>query len=183
MPSERFIENNVIRNRSVLGYEESVYIRRCRAGRGFGIVDLMILPLRGPHRVVLVEAKLLTSVDVAANVTGQLLLYYAGVLNFGGRGVRTLRNFASNSPRKARSTRPKMLKTLTGGISPPEAAWEELKKGRKVRPEQVGMYIAINGEPPVALKSSLTTLAEHHGLEIGIVSVHRRDELEVWKPL
>jgi hypothetical protein len=44
---EQFIENNVIRNRHVLGLHDAVYIRRSRIGRGFGVADLIFLPLRG----------------------------------------------------------------------------------------------------------------------------------------
>lgn len=182
MSTERFIENNVVRNRSQLGYGDSLYIRRCRAGRGYGIVDVMILPLRGPHRVVLVEAKLVNSVDVYAKVTGQLLLYYAGVLQIGARGIRMLRNFASMYPTHARSTKPKLLKTLSGGISPPDEAWREFQKGRKIRPDQVGLFIAVNGAPPFGLKSSLEVLGKNHGLKIGVVSVHGKDRINVWKP-
>ena len=64
------IEINVVRNRGQLGYRDSVYIRRCRAGRGHGIVDVMLLPLRGPHKVVLIEAKRFFSADAAAKVIG-----------------------------------------------------------------------------------------------------------------
>lgn len=182
MTTERFIENNVIRNRDLLGYRDSLYIRRCRAGRGFGIVDVMILPLRGPHRLVLVEAKQIKSIDSSSKVIGQLLLYYSGALQFGARGVRMLRDFASKYPVRARSMSNKLLKTLSGGISPPDDAWREFQKGHKISPKQIGLFIALNGNPSEGLKSSLETLFEHHGLEIGIVSVHERDKLSIWKP-
>ena len=44
MASERYIENNLIRNRGQLGYSDSLYIRRCRIGLGFGAADLVLLP-------------------------------------------------------------------------------------------------------------------------------------------
>ena len=44
MATERFIENNVIRNRERLGLADAPFIRRCRAGRGYGMVDLLFLP-------------------------------------------------------------------------------------------------------------------------------------------
>lgn len=47
MATERFIENNVIRNRERLGLADAPFIRRCRAGRGYGIVDLLFLPASG----------------------------------------------------------------------------------------------------------------------------------------
>jgi hypothetical protein len=63
MTPERFIENNVAKNRAQLGYGDSVVICRSRLGRGFGVVDVALLPLRGSHRLVLVEAKQGTAQD------------------------------------------------------------------------------------------------------------------------
>lgn len=181
MSAERFIENNVIRNRGLLGYADSVYIRRCRTGRGFGIVDVMLLPLRGPHRVVLIEAKQSTSADAPSKVIGQLMLYYAGVLQFSLRGVRHLKHFATTYPRSARSTEPKLLKTLTGGISPPDAAWREMQMGRKIQSKQVGLYIALDAHPSEGLASALSVLASEHGLSIGVISVLGRNKIELWQ--
>jgi hypothetical protein len=180
MATEQFIENNAIRNRGQFGYTDAVYIRRCRAGRGHGIVDVMLLPLRGPHKIVLIEAKRFSSADAPAKVIGQLLLYYAGTLKLGQRGLRHLRHFATAHPVKARSTKPKMLKTLTGGISSGEAAWEEMQKGRKLKPSQIKMYVALDARPAEGLKSALTALAAEHDLSIGVISVLGRDRLEVW---
>ena len=182
MPTERYIENNVIRNRGQFGYADSAYIRRCRAGRGFGIVDVMLLPLKGPHRVVLIEAKRSSSDDAASKVIGQLLLYYSGTLHFGVRGLKYLRRFATENSQKARSTKPKLLKTLTGGITPPDTAWQELQKGRKVQPSQIAMYIALDARPKSGLISALSALSSKHALNIGVLSVLARDKIEVWKP-
>jgi len=182
MATEQFIENNVVRNRAQLGYTDSVYIRRCRAGRGFGVVDVMLLPLRGPHRVVLIEAKRSSSVDAAYKVIGQMLLYYAGSLQLGQRGLRNLRQFATAKAASARSTKPKLLKTLTGGISPPEAAWKEMRMGRKIMPKQIAMYIALDAEPSPGLMSTLMVLKSEHELSIGVVSVLARDHMQVWRP-
>jgi hypothetical protein len=71
MATERFIENNVIRNRERLGLADAPFIRRCRAGRGYGIVDLLFLPTSGPHDVVLVEAKRASSPDQTASRTSR----------------------------------------------------------------------------------------------------------------
>ncbi len=182
MASERFIENNVIRNRALLGYADSVYIRRCRAGRGFGIVDLMLLPLRGPHRIALVEAKQLSSADAPAKVVGQLMLYYAGVLQLGQSGPRHMLQHATSDITRARSTGQKSLKALTGGITPPEAAWAEMQKGRRIKASQIALYVALDGMPSPGLRASLAALAGEHSLAIGVVSVLGRDRLEIWRP-
>lgn len=181
MSSERVIENNVIRNRAELGYADSPFIRRCRAGRGFGVVDVLLLPEKGPHRIVLVEAKLATSIDAQAKVIGQILMYYAGAAHLGSRGLRYLREFAVAHPKRARNVSPKLLKGLTGGISPPDAAWAAMQRGRKLNPKQIGLFIALDDRPSAALRTSLSTLAHHHGLDIGVVSVLGRDKLEVWR--
>jgi len=183
MATEQFIENNVIRNRGQFGCADSVYIRRCLVGRGFGIVDVMLLPLRGPHRVVLIEAKKASSMDASSKVIGQLLLYYVGALHLGLQGLRNLRKFAAEHVRSARSTKPKLLKTLTGGISPPDAAWQEMQKGRKLKPKQIRLYIALDALPPAGLVSALTVLASEHSLNIGVVSVLARDNIEIWNPV
>ncbi|PAY16355.1 hypothetical protein CKO51_27270 [Rhodopirellula sp. SM50] len=152
-------------------------------GLGYGAADLVLLPMRGPHRLVIVEAKLGHSQDAAAKVVGQLLMYYAGAQQFGARGLRLLREFASANDRRARSQTPKTLKTLSGGISPREAAWRELQKGRKLRPDQIRLFIALNGEPSLSLKSSLSILASQHALLIEVLSVVGVDRLVVWSPV
>jgi hypothetical protein len=53
----------------------------------------MVLPLRGPHRIVLIEAKLLDSIDTSPKVVEQLLPHYSEVLRFGAPGIRIVRNF------------------------------------------------------------------------------------------
>lgn len=63
MPSERYIENNIIRNRHQIGYEDSTFIRRCRVGRGYGIADLLIFPNKGATKVAIIEAKMGTAPD------------------------------------------------------------------------------------------------------------------------
>ena len=181
MTPERFIENNVVRNRAQLGYCDSVVICRSRVGRGFGVVDVVLLPLHGFHRLVLVEAKQGTAADATSKVVGQLLIYYAGALRLGTKGLRLMHGFASECARFARSARPKSLKMLSGGVSPPEAAWKELQKGRKLRPEQIALCVALDGEPSTALKSALEALAQHHKLNIKVVSVLGRNRLQVWR--
>ena len=174
------LENNIIRNRDQLGYADALCIRRVRVGRGFGEVDLMLFLRRGPHRLVLVEAKLGKSPDARAKVIGQLLWYYAGALALGTHGLKLLRQFASSTPLVARSATRKGLKTLTGGISPPDLAWHELKKGRTLKAKQIRLWLAFDCPPSPGLKTALDGLARHHGLQIGIVSVLGRNRLHVY---
>jgi hypothetical protein len=182
MRGERFIENNVIRNRHQLGYADSVFIRRLRVGPGFGIVDVALFPLRGPHRLVFIEVKQGTAQDATSKVVGQLLMYYAGALRLGFRGVRRMRDYAVQHSRRARSVSFKSLKMLSGGMSPPAEAWRELTKGRHLTPCQIGLAIGLNDHPSEALQANLRNLAVNHDLRIAVVSVLGRDHLEIWKP-
>jgi hypothetical protein len=183
MARETFIENNVIRNRErVLGIRDSLFLRRSALGRGFGVADLVILPARGRHRLVIVEAKQATSPDAKIKVLGQLLMYYAGALEFGARGLRLMRQYAALHPREARSRRRKSLKALSGGLTPPDEAWAELRKGRKIRPEQIALYAALDSKPGPALTSALSAMSRHHGLDVGVISVLGKDNLTIWRP-
>jgi hypothetical protein len=182
MASERVIENNVIRNQAVLGFTGAPFVRRCRAGRGYGIVDLLFLPSVGPHDVVLVEAKRASSADAMAKVVGQLLLYCAGLSRFGSDGLQLLRKFAVNSQQKARSQTPKLLKGLSGGITPPNAAWAAMQSGGRLQKSKIALWIALDAQPPAGLKDVVAMLSNEHSLQIGIVSVLGHDNLEVWWP-
>ena len=179
---EAFIENNIIRNcGQTLGVRDAVYLRRCRVGKGFGVADLVFLPARGAHRLVIVEAKQGASINSRINVVGQLLMYYAGALRLGARGLRLMRRYAAEYPRSARSLTPKSLKMLAGGLSPPQLAWAELCKGRTLKPNQVALYVALDTEPGATLTSALSELAQHHGLSVGVISVLGRNRLRVWR--
>ncbi len=108
-------------------------------------------------------------------------MYYGGALRLGARGIRLMRRFATEHVRSARSLRPKSLRMLSGGLSPPDHAWSELCKGRKLSPSQVALYIALDSEPGLALTAALSELSSHHGLSVGVVSVLGRDRLKVWR--
>jgi len=181
MATERFIENNVIRNRERLGIADAPFIRRCRAGRGYGIVDLLFLPNSGPHDVVLVEAKRASSPDASAKVVGQLLLYLAGLSRFGSDGLRMLRQFAVEHPRTARSLSPKLLKSISG-ITPPAAAWSAMQCGERVERSRIGLWVALDALPPAGLTDVLIMLAAEQAVSIGVISVTGRNALEIWRP-
>lgn len=182
MASECVIENNIIRNQGVLGFTNAPFIRRCRAGRRYGVVDLLFLPSDGPHDVALIEAKRASSADAMSKVVGQLLLYRAGLSRFGSVGLELLRQFAANSPQKARSQTPKLLKGLSGGITPPDAAWAAMQSGARVPKSRIALWIALDARPPAGLRDVVAMLSNEHSLHIGIVSVLARDNLEVWSP-
>src|SRR5712692_57645 len=118
---EQYIENRIIRHRARLGFRDALVIRRAKMGRGgFGFVDVMLLPRKGRHRLVLVEVKQSGSGDAADKVVGQSLLYYVAALGFGLQGLDLLRHFARKNERRARRASPKSLQMLSGGLHPPD---------------------------------------------------------------
>src|SRR5207244_3651113 len=111
----------LIRHRGRLGYKDSLVIRRAKMGRGgFGFVDVMFLPVHGPHQLVLAEVKQRNSSDAAGKVVGQALLYYAAALNIGLDGLEVLRRYARKNQRTSRRALPKSLQMLSGGLRPPD---------------------------------------------------------------
>lgn len=183
MPTERYIENNIIRNRGQIGYGDSSFIRRCRVGRGYGIADLLIFPDKGPHKVAVIEAKMGTSQDAMGKVIGQLILYYTGIRQVGHHGLRLMKQHSATKGKASRSLKPISLKMLSGGLTPPDAAWKELCKGKKLQPKEIELYVAIDGRPAESLKRSVDLLLDEHGLEIRIISVTELDHLDVYCPV
>ncbi len=177
------MESRVIRNRaSVLGLGDSLYIRRCRMGPDHGVADLVILPQNGRHKLVIVEAKRVSSVDAKIKVVGQLLMYYAGALEFGLQGVRLLQRYAVEHQAYAQSQHRSSLKAISGGLEPAEAAWAALQKGRRLRPDNIRLVAALDSDPGIVLKQALIALGEHHGLEVGVISIAGKNNLRLWRP-
>ena len=118
MKPEEYIENRLIRHRARLGYKDALVIRRPKMGNGgFGCVDVMFLPLAGPHRLVLCEVKQKNSGDAAGKVVRQALLYYAAALSIGPDGLEMLRQYARKNTRTAKRAAPKSLQMLSGRFS------------------------------------------------------------------
>jgi hypothetical protein len=183
MGRERFIENNIIRNRStIFGAGDLPFIRRSRIGLGFGVADLVLFPSNGPYRMIIVEAKQASSADSKSKVVGQLLMYYAGALRLGYTGLRMMRSYAESQPRSARSLRPISLLMLNGGQGPPAEAWRSLCRGRRLQPNRIALFAALDSEPGSSLKAALSELAEHHDLSIGVISVLKADDIRTWQP-
>ncbi len=72
---ERPIEDAVLDHPEALGFPGALGIRNVRVAPHCGRVDVMLLPISGPPRLVLVEAKRSEATDAASKVIGQLLMY------------------------------------------------------------------------------------------------------------
>jgi hypothetical protein len=169
---EAAIEAAIMAQPELLGFPGALAIRRCRVAQPCGLVDLILLPPAGPTRLVLVEANASSAPDAAAKVIGQLLMYYAGALMLGEEGLAMLRSFARDNPERACSTSKISPKAVTGGLSPGDLAWDAMYRGTKLRPDEIALFVAFDGEPHRAFVPTLQALAGHHGLPIGYCVVH-----------
>jgi hypothetical protein len=146
MGHEQRIEDQVIANLDWLGYKGAPWIRRAKLGReGFGFVDLLLLPVDGPHRVVLVEVKHKDSPDTPGRFIGQALAYYLAALRLGSDGLNRLRTFADDP--HAHDTTGKSVQELSGigrGQKPKDV--EALRAGKKVRPDEVALVLVLGRE-------------------------------------
>lgn len=146
MGLEQQIEDQVTSNLAWFGYEGARRIWRAKLGRkGFGAVDLVLLPDRGPHRVVLVEVKHAASKDTPGRLVGQLLAYYLASLRLSSEGVDCLRTFADRP--EAHSTGSKSLQMLSGlGRGSKHKDLERLRSGQRLTSAEVAMLIVIGTE-------------------------------------
>ena len=62
-------------------------------------------------------------------------------------------------------------KQLTGGETPPSKAWAVIQSGKKLRPAEIRLFVALNAAPHEALSGAVATLTRHHNLPIGLVAV------------
>ncbi len=166
---EREIEDAIIDHPEVLGFPGAIAIRNVRVAWGFGRIDVMLFPPSGSAKLALVEAKHTSASDAISKVVGQLLMYYAGALTIGSTGFACFRKYAQEHPDRALSTSWISPKQLTGGVSPPSAAWAFIQSGEK--PEDVRLFVALNAPPHEALRTAARVLDQHHGLSIGLVVV------------
>lgn len=144
------------------------YLRRCGLGRGFGAIDLVLLPETGRRKMILCEAKRVSSADATSKVVGQLLMYYAAALAIGERGVGRLHQYYQNHRVAATSTKMKSLQALAGGVKGADKAARLIRHGRRLKPSEIGLYLVLDQEPRESLLA-LTRALRHHGLSIKIL--------------
>ena len=179
MGRETAIENAIMKQPEKLGFPGALAIRNCRIAKQAGRADIVLLPESGPVKIVLVEAKVSTASDAASKGVGQVLMYYAGLLMIGSVGLRHLRDFARNEPIKAKSTSWVSPKSLTGGLSPPDRAWDVLYSGDRLMPHEIKLFVALDGDAHRALEPTVDALRKFHGLNIGIAVARGKSILVV----
>ena len=165
------IEEAVIISHKDLGYD-IIYppIRRVLLYRWAGIVDLILLPKEHKHRLVLIEAKHSANAESGEKVIGQLLKYYAYALRLGENGLNLLANFSETNTTLARGVTKITPQKLSGGLHRNQAM-PEMEKGEHLRPEEIGLFVAVNHEPESSLLEIVNVLKKYHKLDIGIIQV------------
>ena len=138
-----------------LGCACAAAIRNVRFHPLSGRVDVMLLPVGGRRKVVLVEAKHFGAVDAADKVVGQILKYYAWAMKLGAQGIELLRRYAGQHPEAARGIVATTPSKLCDGATTDEA-WRKLKAGTRVQPEDVSLVIGVDGDVgPTLLRVTL----------------------------
>jgi hypothetical protein len=169
MVKESQLEHRILKYSTVVKCRPGTqYLRRCGMGRGFGAIDLVLLPKNGRRRVILVEAKRVSSADATSKVVGQLLMYYAAALAIGHHGVRRLHRYCEVHAVAAKSTKMKSLQALAGGVRGSENAARLIRHGRRLRPDEIGLCLVLDKKPRATLLS-LTKALRQHGLKIDIL--------------
>jgi hypothetical protein len=123
-------------------------------------------------RLVLIEVNRHDAPDAAAKMIGQLLMYYAGALEIGqvdlGRLQAYARNTTGQKPPRYVSAQEVCREPGTKHRPSIVAAWDDLHRGDKLRPEGIHLYIALDGLPPPSALMSLETLHKQ-GIKIGVI--------------
>ena len=165
------IEQAVILNYHKLGYSQiHPPVRRVVLYRGAGIVDLVLLPKKSKHKLVLVEAKQHRNNESGEKVIGQLLKYYAYALTIGMKRLDRLKDFADNNPLEAQGAAKISFQKLCGGIYRDDAL-PLMTQGRRLRPDEIRLFVAVDGQVEESLSLIVKTLRDYHGLNIRVIQV------------
>lgn len=168
--NEHELQASIVAVANELGFPNVAAIRNVRFSPESGRADVVLLPKEGLHRIVLIEAKLSDADDAQDKVIGQLLKYYSQALRLGVEGVELMRSYACGDREAACSNEITTPSKIAGGVSL-ETAWAELQKGRPLRPEEIALFVAFNGELSPILRQTITALDVHHDLRIGAIRV------------
>jgi hypothetical protein len=89
------------------------------------------------------------------------------------RKERTLASVFEQIPASERDEFLRLTYTIGGMmvLGPSAKAWATLSKGEQLKPDQLGMFVALDSDPHHALDPLRSTLFKHHGLAIGLVVV------------
>ena len=167
--TESEIHEALIARANEIGYPDVATIRHAVFQPGAGAVDVAMFPTEGVHRLVLIEVTMAADRDSSDKVVGQLMKYYSHALLLSIEGLERYREFALNDPAAARGkTRTNPTKVLG---KPNDEAWCELKHGRRLRPKEIALFVAFNGDVSPVLRQIITVLHLHHNLRIGAIRV------------
>ena len=174
MPSkniiERQIENAIMASLDSIGYPNALAIRNVRFNQYSGRADLMLLPEDGPKKLVLIEVKQLNNKESIDKVVGQLLKYYTAAVKLGSEAIEQFRTYAATNVELARGNKVTTPHRVYGGILGSQI-WPNLSNGDRLRPDEIELMIALNGQPGLILKDIVGVLSDLHQLPIRLIAV------------
>jgi hypothetical protein len=155
-----------------LDYPSALAIRNVRLGmnKRAGRLDVLLLPQAGPHKLVLIEAKVKDASDADGKCVGQLMKYLTFALQIGTDGLQHLRRFAQECPEAARGFE-KITPKKIFCVKRESEAVGRLEAGQRLSPAEIGLFIAVDGPCHDALPRILTTLRDNFQLSIGLIVV------------
>jgi len=165
----------------LVGYPGAATLNHVQIGNQSGYVDLILLPVRGPKKLVLIEAKSTRDRRSSADVIGQLLKYYSHALDLAEEGLRALRKAALASENK-RVSRLLSIRHVMKATSLLEAG-ALAGAGQRIQPDAIQLLVALDqnaGKLEPRLVKTAAVLSEGHQVPIGVVIVVD-DNHVVWR--
>ena len=153
-------------------YKSALAIRNVRIHpfKFSGLVDVILLPETGTHKIALVECKVFNARDAGDKSVGQLLKYLTFGLKLGNDTLLAIRDYATNNRQVAQSIdriTPKQMMNVTLESK----CVESWPNGGTLSPSEIGLYIALDGPAPPQLELITETMRDYCGLNVGIVVV------------
>lgn len=171
-PREEHIWGPIARNPDLVGFGGALALNHVQLGNQSGYADLVLLPVAGPKKLVVIEAKNASDRRSSADVIGQLLKYYAHALDLGPVGIEALRVAA-----RAARTSPQLSFKQVLGVRSSSDAEARCRASGTLRPEDLQLLIALDEDArrfePRLFKTA-AVLCERHQIPIGVVVVSPR---------
>ena len=148
---ERHIEERIVACPERLGYPGALAVREFRFG-DIGdkkcIPDVLLLPTVGVHRLVIIEAKHVDNPEADGAVVAQLCGYHESAqARLGSHGLELLQIFACDHSERALDKDTIRANELCDE-SCQEEALKKIETGPKLKPEEIGLFVALAGGNP-----------------------------------
>jgi hypothetical protein len=186
--SEHDLIDAIRSQKQPLGYAlGSIVIPQFKLGSPYGVVDAIILPSRGRHKIAIVEAKLTSAGDTGKGkpgahdaVVGQLLKYYAAAMRMHVGGLKVLHDAAQSAHVGKKTSSLKLLKKDNEA-----EAWKALIDGDPITPDAVGLHLVVDRVTNAfneRIREIRHVVHKHHSLTLRVwqVSATQGAVTELW---